>query len=71
MTLVLKFKTLSTTFQQQLTPILLFKPETVLKWHRELVRHKWTFEQCRKAGRPGLADDVRQLILKLAGENVR
>lgn len=23
--------------------LLLFTPETVLRWHRELVRHKWTF----------------------------
>ena len=25
--------------------MLLFKPETVLKWQRELVRRKWTFQQ--------------------------
>ncbi len=24
--------------------VLLFKPETLLKWHRELVRCKWTFK---------------------------
>jgi hypothetical protein len=29
--LVVKFKTLSTTFRQQLAPVLLFKPETVPK----------------------------------------
>ena len=23
--------------------LLLFTPETALQWHRELVRHKWTF----------------------------
>src|SRR5450432_3474985 len=23
--------------------LLLFKPDTVLKWHRDLVRRKWTF----------------------------
>src|SRR5690242_7849570 len=25
--------------------MLLFKPATVLKWHRDLVRRKWTFKQ--------------------------
>ncbi len=24
--------------------LLLFKPDTVLRWHRDLVRHKWTFD---------------------------
>jgi hypothetical protein len=23
--------------------LLLFKPDTLLKWHRELIKHKWTF----------------------------
>src|SRR5215210_923492 len=27
--------------------LLLFKPETVLKWHRELVRRKWTIRRER------------------------
>ena len=30
--------------------LLLFKPETVLRWHRELVRHKWTFPRASKGG---------------------
>src|SRR5947209_2543503 len=25
--------------------VLVFKPDTVLKWHRELVRRKWTFKR--------------------------
>src|SRR6266478_2676168 len=25
--------------------LLLFKPATVLKWHRELVKRKWTFQR--------------------------
>src|ERR687894_532921 len=31
--------------------LLLFKPETVLKWHRELVRRKWTVRR-EVGGRP-------------------
>src|SRR5690349_521992 len=32
--------------------LLLFSPETVLRWHRELVRHKWTFRHRPASGRP-------------------
>jgi len=32
--------------------LLLFKPDTLKGWHRELVRRKWTFKQGRKPGRP-------------------
>ena len=32
--------------------LLLFKPETVLKWHRELVRRKWTIRCHNVGGRP-------------------
>ena len=36
--------------------MLLFKPDTVLKWHRELVRRKWTFQQRKqRAGHANLA----------------
>ena len=28
--------------------LFLFKPDTVLKWHRELVRRKWTFRRPRQ-----------------------
>jgi hypothetical protein len=50
---------------------LLFKPDTLLRWHRELVRRKWTFtqRQRRKAGRPATDLQVRELLLRLAEEN--
>lgn len=32
--------------------LLIFTPETVLRWHRELVRHKWTFPHRPAVGRP-------------------
>jgi hypothetical protein len=43
--------------------VLLFKPKTVLRWHRELVRRKWTF---RRVGRPGVAAELEELIVRLA-----
>ncbi len=52
--------------------MLLFKPETVLKWHRELVRRKWTFQQAeRRAGQAALAPEVEALIVRLARDNPR
>ncbi len=49
--------------------LLLFKPETVLKWHRQLVRGKWTFTRRRSGGRPPISADLETLILRLAREN--
>ena len=46
------------------------KPETLLRWHRDLVRRRWAaFGRCRGPGRPPLAAEVRNLIGRLAAEN--
>jgi putative transposase len=50
--------------------ILIFKPETLLRWHRELVRQKWTFSNTPKTpGRPPTDPDVVKLILRMARDN--
>ncbi len=46
-------------------------PATLLRWHRELVRRKWTYGRAQKPGRPPLDPEVRELILRLARENPR
>jgi hypothetical protein len=50
---------------------LVVKPETLLRWHRELVRRKWTFRKKRSTGRPRLNPEIVASILRLARENPR
>jgi putative transposase len=47
------------------------RPDTLLRWHRELVRRKWTCRKSRKRGRPPLEPRTTDLILRLARENPR
>ena len=51
--------------------VLIFKPDTVLRWHRKLVRHKWTFRRKRNPGRPKISSELEALIVHLAKENTR
>ncbi|MCP4164591.1 MAG: transposase [Chloroflexi bacterium] len=52
--------------------LLMFKPDTVLKRHRELVKRKWTYRQGRnRVGRPKIDAEIEQLVLDLAKENSR
>src|SRR6266542_6293361 len=49
---------------------LVVTPQTLLRWHRELVRRKWAQPQ-RAAGRPRVDGRVRELVLRFARENPR
>ena len=48
----------------------LVTPETILRWHRALVRRRWTYSH-RGPGRPPLPDETVELIVRLAQENSR
>ena len=41
------------------------QPETLLRWHRELVRRKWTYPE--PPGRPGIPAGTVQVVIRLAG----
>ena len=45
-------------------------PSTLLRWHRELVRRKWTYRQ-ERVGRPPLDPVIVTLICRMARENPR
>ena len=49
---------------------LLVTPQTLLRWHRQLVRRRWTYGRA-KPGRPPLGREKRELVLRLARENPR
>ncbi len=65
-----KMTTMTTSARARLGQVvLLVKPETLLKWHRELVRRKWTFKKKAPLGRPPISPELEALLLRLAREN--
>jgi len=52
---------------------LLVTPQTLLRWHRRLVRRKWTYRKgkARMPGRPPIDPQTAALILRMASENPR
>ena len=51
--------------------MLIFKPDTVLSWHRDLVCWKWTFKRKAKPGKPRISPELEILVVGLARENPR
>jgi putative transposase len=49
---------------------LLVTPHTLLRWHRELVRRRWTYPPA-KPGRPPIDARTRGLVVRLARESPR
>src|ERR1039457_6990398 len=49
---------------------LLFTPDTILRWHRDIVRRRWAARSRRgKTGRPATRRNIKALVLRLAREN--
>src|SRR3954451_12431360 len=61
--LVGKLKANGHALHEQLRACLIVvQSETLLKWHRDLVRRKWTFHQPNPGGRPRLDAELEALI---------
>src|SRR4030042_3392986 len=68
--LAVKGKILGRKMLEQLAAIV--TPDTILRWHRELVARHWDFSGRRKnVGRPPVSQEAVDLALKLARENPR
>ncbi len=60
----------STLLPRERWSVFVVSPQTLLRWHRELVARKWTNRR-RLPGRPPLDPGLRELVLRLARENPR
>ncbi len=56
---------LSRFLPRELRRARLVRPQTLLRWHRELVRRRWTYPR-RRSGRPRTGQPTRRLVLRLA-----
>ncbi len=49
---------------------LLVTPDTILRWHRDIVRRRWAARSMRgRTGRPATRRNIKALVLRLAREN--
>jgi transposase len=44
-------------------------PDTILRWHRELIARKYDGSAMRGPGRPPLGTEIRALTVRMASEN--
>ena len=50
--------------------LMIVKPETLVRWHRAIVRRHWRLLSTRKPGRPPeITPETEQLVLRIAREN--
>ena len=66
--LAVKGKILGRKMLEELATIV--TPDTILRWHRELVARHWDYSHRRRnAGRPAVSQEIVDLVLRIAKEN--
>ncbi len=53
-----------------LQTLVVFKADTLVRWHRKGFRHYWTWKSRRRGGRPPVTSEVRELIRRMSRDNV-
>jgi transposase len=43
-------------------------PDTILRWHRQLIARKWTYAR-KRSSRHGVLAEIRRLVVRMAEEN--
>jgi putative transposase len=61
---------LSRILPRQRWSLFVVTPQTLLAWHRRMVRRRWTYPTTPR-GRPPVPDDVQGVIVRLAKDNPR
>ena len=49
--------------------LIIVKPDTVIKWHREGFRLYWRWKSKAPIGRPTIDKEIRELIRRISSEN--
>ena len=61
---------LSRLWQDWRSSLIIVKPETVVKWHRQGFQLYWRWQsKVRRLGRPQIDREIRDLISRISGEN--
>jgi hypothetical protein len=63
------FLSLYRLFPSLLDASIIFRPETLLRWHRTGFRLFWRWKSRRRVGRPALPADIRSLVRRISREN--
>ena len=56
-------------FPSLLDAAVIFKPETLIRWHRRGFRPYWRWKSRRPAGRPAIPTGIRSLVRQMGREN--
>ena len=56
-------------FPSLLDAMVIFKPETLVRWHRGGFRLFWRWKSRRQAGRPAVSSEIRSLVWQMSREN--